>query len=559
MSYLKDGATKAYVDSAVVEGAAQKTKFNVKDYGAVGNGIANDGTAIAAAITAANSAGGGIVFLPTGTYLVTAAVTVSGNNITLQGAGRSATIIKTVGDHIIIQGTSASGLVVRDLQVLGDADAAKISQRGVQWNGVTDGLIDNVWAKNLGYDGILLLAGNVNCTVSNCRVSGCQDDGINIGGDNATDTTGTVVVGNVISDGLHTGIHISDRSRFTTVTGNTITGCDTGIDTYTSDVAWRDQSNTITGNAISGCATNGIRIFASLGNTITANTVEGGAYGVRIEGGDRCIVTGNVIKDTTSYGFRVQSSGDVVVSSNLFVGATAGVGIESPRVHFTGNNMRNVTAPVFLNSAADYSVINDNIITGATGHNIEIQAQDCVVNGNNLSDGNYSIYGNNSTRAVVSGNRVTGSARGIVAGGADMLVTGNVISAQTQISIYAAAQPRVQIIGNRIFDSASGAINAFNAVEAYIADNYTTNTTGNSLTADAGSTGMIIANNRFDSSVAAAASDEVQITLTPTTTYAPTNVSTDRAFDADATTVEELADVLGTLIADLKTKGIIAT
>ena len=43
----------------------------------------------------------------------------------------------------------------------------------------------------------------------------------------------------------------------------------------------------------------------------------------------------------------------------------------------------------------------------------------------------------------------------------------------------------------------------------------------------------------------------------PVTTYAPTNVSTDRAFDADATTVEELADVLGTLIADLKTKGII--
>lgn len=44
----------------------------------------------------------------------------------------------------------------------------------------------------------------------------------------------------------------------------------------------------------------------------------------------------------------------------------------------------------------------------------------------------------------------------------------------------------------------------------------------------------------------------------PTTTYTPTNVTTDRAFDADATTVEELADVLGTLIADLKTKGIIA-
>lgn len=38
----------------------------------------------------------------------------------------------------------------------------------------------------------------------------------------------------------------------------------------------------------------------------------------------------------------------------------------------------------------------------------------------------------------------------------------------------------------------------------------------------------------------------------------PTNLTTDRTFDADATTIDELADVLGTLIEDLKTKGIIA-
>lgn len=40
-------------------------------------------------------------------------------------------------------------------------------------------------------------------------------------------------------------------------------------------------------------------------------------------------------------------------------------------------------------------------------------------------------------------------------------------------------------------------------------------------------------------------------------TYAPTNVSTDRAYDANATTTDELADVLGTLIADLKLGGYI--
>jgi hypothetical protein len=40
-------------------------------------------------------------------------------------------------------------------------------------------------------------------------------------------------------------------------------------------------------------------------------------------------------------------------------------------------------------------------------------------------------------------------------------------------------------------------------------------------------------------------------------TYTPTNVTTDRAFDANSTTLDEIADVVGTLITDLKTSGII--
>jgi hypothetical protein len=42
------------------------------------------------------------------------------------------------------------------------------------------------------------------------------------------------------------------------------------------------------------------------------------------------------------------------------------------------------------------------------------------------------------------------------------------------------------------------------------------------------------------------------------TGWAVTNGSTDRAYDANATTLDEIADVLGTLIGDLKTKGIIS-
>lgn len=46
------------------------------------------------------------------------------------------------------------------------------------------------------------------------------------------------------------------------------------------------------------------------------------------------------------------------------------------------------------------------------------------------------------------------------------------------------------------------------------------------------------------------------IKLARVATYTPSNVSTDRSFDADATTLDEIADVLGTVIADLQTLGI---
>lgn len=42
-----------------------------------------------------------------------------------------------------------------------------------------------------------------------------------------------------------------------------------------------------------------------------------------------------------------------------------------------------------------------------------------------------------------------------------------------------------------------------------------------------------------------------------TSPYTVTNAATDRTFDANATTLDEVADVLGTLIADLKTAGLL--
>lgn len=66
--------------------------FNVKDYGAVGNGVADDTTAIQSAITAA--AAGGTLYFPHGTYLTTQTLNLAGKKMRLLGDGINQTIIK---------------------------------------------------------------------------------------------------------------------------------------------------------------------------------------------------------------------------------------------------------------------------------------------------------------------------------------------------------------------------------------------------------------------------------------------------------------------------------
>jgi hypothetical protein len=101
--------------------------FNVKTgYGALGNGVANDTTAIQNALTAASAAGTAgavsVVYFPAGTYLITTALQY-GSNVILRGAGLS-TIIKNsrsrsdIGFTTMLQpvsGASRSNIIVEKI------------------------------------------------------------------------------------------------------------------------------------------------------------------------------------------------------------------------------------------------------------------------------------------------------------------------------------------------------------------------------------------------------------------------------------------------------------
>lgn len=67
--------------------------FNVKDYGAVGNGVADDTTAVQAAITALVAAGGGVLYFPKGTYLVTAKLNIAGVSAYVMGDGINLSVV----------------------------------------------------------------------------------------------------------------------------------------------------------------------------------------------------------------------------------------------------------------------------------------------------------------------------------------------------------------------------------------------------------------------------------------------------------------------------------
>jgi parallel beta-helix repeat protein len=520
--------------------AERDFQFNVLDYGAVGDGAVNDRAAIQAAITACQAAGGGVVYIPKGTYLVSGgSVLVTGTNITVQGAGRTATILKTTTNHAVLTCENAVGPVVRDLQVLGDADATKTAQFGVWFDYVTGGVIENVWAKNLGYDGILLLRGCNYNTVSNCIVTGCQDDSINIGGHPDAASTHNVVVGNTLRDGLHVGVHISWNSQFTTVSSNTIANMGTnGIDTFQVNETVGMGGNSITGNTVSDCGQYGIYLFASDDNVVSGNTItRTTGCSIYINRSLRSIISNNQCTgaaDTNSGGVYsdVGGSADLIITNNLFAGV-GGVSLAGSRTNFQGNRVRGATvaSAVLGDAAAIDSVISDNIISDCTGNGINVTGTNCVVSGNRVIGGTSLIRAVTGGGAAVIGNVLSGGTVGVelrtadcqassntiydcptgvlvtTAAATNCLVNGNHIRGNSTNGVSVATASGAQVTNNRIATGAGRAINVIGSTNTLIAHNYTSASGNGSLTT--ASTGTIVLNNRFDATVSMIETDPI--------------------------------------------------
>lgn len=91
----------------VDSGSQPASNFNIINFGAVGDGIHDDTTAIQDAADAAEAAGGGVVYAPAGRYKVTGQIFFR-SNVDLMGAGRGSPTSQYEGTKFILTTANAS-------------------------------------------------------------------------------------------------------------------------------------------------------------------------------------------------------------------------------------------------------------------------------------------------------------------------------------------------------------------------------------------------------------------------------------------------------------------
>jgi hypothetical protein len=158
---------------------------SVKDFGAVGNGVTDDTTAIQAAL---NNRGG--VYLPPGTYKITTSLIVYGNTYVF-GDGPGASILKWNGtgavpvikDSSSVTSSSVNlNIILRDFEINCN-NYTSSGNDGISMYRVGNALYDNLYIHNCGGTGLRFGYSQIdskNIRVNNCRVEYChQGDGIN--------------------------------------------------------------------------------------------------------------------------------------------------------------------------------------------------------------------------------------------------------------------------------------------------------------------------------------------------------------------------------------------
>jgi parallel beta-helix repeat protein len=293
--------------------------FNVKAYGALGDGSTDDTTAIRAAITAATS-GGGIVFFPAGTYAISNYLALP-SNVWLVGVGEASVIKQISGSNIdtIIRGTG------------------QISHSGL------DGLLIDYNHQNNPLCSQGMSFGNQSSylTVQNCHFKNAKGFAISFTGQPTTRNDHITVRNNTISDILSTPndmlLVVSD---YGIVTNNRVIGSTANISIvlYESDYLYASGNVVEIGNG--NINASGISCLSLRYSTVTNNKVVGigttKGYGMRLitehDNGSPITSTYNLITGNFFYslntGMSVDETTNDIIQGNRFT--TLQFGVEFP-------------------------------------------------------------------------------------------------------------------------------------------------------------------------------------------------------------------------------------
>ena len=243
---------------------------NVKDFGAVGDGVADDYVAIQAAL----DAGGSIIF-PAGTYLVGTQIRIgsnstldltssaviqrgfntSGSGDGLAGITTGSTNVKILGGTFDANGTvygtgsgnALSGLTLSNVEIKGTTFLDVVDYHAIDFGDATNILITD--CKFYGTNNTCIRALEVhNMIISNNIMRGASTV-INL-----QDVTDINITGNSIKDVSGTGIYLTESVRRVSITGNIMHDLD-GRAVHVTGTGAADRSDiTISGNQISDCA-----------------------------------------------------------------------------------------------------------------------------------------------------------------------------------------------------------------------------------------------------------------------------------------------------------------
>jgi hypothetical protein len=287
----------------------ERTAFNVKDFGAVGDGSTDDTTAIQAAITAAQTfgatAGGACVYVPASSsyYKITTRLLINANGITLMGDGAGSVIINTSTGNCLEVGDNAA-----------NRSDVHITQINLQATGANSIAIKGQKATNIRIH---------QCLIVN---SGATADGIRL-----TDSFCATITENTLGGVKGYGIHASSSANAMYVAGNRLDGNSIAS---TCGIYIDGAGNTVKGNTVETWAT-----------CINIKSEKGGEYGPNYF---ETYVTGYLCDSSGAEGVTITGGYYAATGSTVSIKISAGNGYSIRGGSFVGTHSGG--APIELTS-----------------------------------------------------------------------------------------------------------------------------------------------------------------------------------------------------------------